>query len=75
LIVGKSDGKLWWTEKIYPLKQEVKWLGDDRVGVRGLPTEFATFRSHSVTPESGAKLAKTPLRNFQVDFWASVLEV
>jgi hypothetical protein len=29
------------------------------VGVRGLPTEFATARSQSVRPESGAKLAKT----------------
>jgi hypothetical protein len=29
------------------------------VGVRGPPTEFATARSKSVSPEKGAKLAKT----------------
>jgi hypothetical protein len=45
------------------------------VGVRGLPTEFATGRIQSVTPEARAKVAKTPLQNFQVDFGAWVLEV
>jgi hypothetical protein len=30
------------------------------VGVRGLPTEFATSRSQFVTPETRAKVANTP---------------
>jgi len=45
------------------------------VGVRGLRTEFATARSQTDRPETGAKLAKTPPRDFQVDFEAGVLEV
>jgi hypothetical protein len=45
------------------------------VGVRGLPTEFVTARSQADRAEIGTKLAKTPFRNFQVDFGVWVLKV
>ena len=58
LFGGKSDGKFVLRLGKDQRCQVLISAGDDRVGVRGLPTEFATRRSQSVTLELGQNWQK-----------------